>query len=85
MDFWSIWVGPSDIPELKAEILRELGHEVAGPKPGKYPLGNRLYHLAIVFAGLTAVGTGVFMMSRVTPIFTAIRTSSATSPGDSPT
>jgi cytochrome b subunit of formate dehydrogenase len=71
MDFWSIWVGPSDIPELKAEILRELGHEVAGPKPGKYPLGNRLYHLAIVFAGLTAVGTGVFMMSRVrTPIFT---------------
>jgi cytochrome b subunit of formate dehydrogenase len=71
MDFWSIWVGPSDIPEFKAEILRELGHEVAGPKPGKYPLGNRLYHLAIVFAGLTAVCTGVFMMSRVrTPFFT---------------
>jgi cytochrome b subunit of formate dehydrogenase len=71
MDFWSIWVGPSDIPEFKAEILRELGHEVAGPKPGKYPLGNRLYHLAIVFAGLAAVFTGVFMMSRVrTPFFT---------------
>jgi len=27
--------GPKDIPEFKAEILREIGHEVAGPKPGK--------------------------------------------------
>jgi cytochrome b subunit of formate dehydrogenase len=71
MDFWSIWVGPKDIPEFKAEMLRELGHEVAGPKPGKYPLGNRLYHLAIVVAALAAVGTGLFMMVRVhTPFYT---------------
>jgi cytochrome b subunit of formate dehydrogenase len=71
MDFWSIWVGPKDIPEFKAEMLRELGHEVPGPKPGKYPLGNRLYHLAIVVAALAAVGTGSFMMVRVrTPFFT---------------
>jgi cytochrome b subunit of formate dehydrogenase len=65
LDFWSIWVGPRDIPELKAEILRELGHEVAGPKPGKYPLGNRLYHLVIVVAALAVVGTGLLMMNRV--------------------
>jgi formate dehydrogenase subunit gamma len=65
LDFWSIWVGPKDIPEFKAEILRELGHDVPGPKPGKYPLGNRLYHLAIVFAGLAAVGTGLVMLNRV--------------------
>ena len=51
LDFWSIWVGPKDIPEFKAEMLRELGHEVEGPKSGKYPLGNRLYHLAIVVTG----------------------------------
>src|SRR4029450_11173950 len=71
LDFWSIWVGPKDIPEFKAEILRELGHDVPGPKPGKYPLGNRLYHLAIVVAGFLVVGTGVFMMARVrTPLFT---------------
>jgi cytochrome b subunit of formate dehydrogenase len=70
LDFWSIWVGPKDIPEFKAEVLRELGHEVPGPKPGKYPLGNRLYHQAIVVAGLSAIATGVFMMSRVrTPFF----------------
>ena len=71
LDFWSIWVGPKDIPEFKAEILRELGQEVPGPKPGKYPLGNRLYHTAIVLAGLGAVITGATMMVRVrTPLFT---------------
>jgi formate dehydrogenase subunit gamma len=70
LDFWSIWVGPKDIPEFKAELLRELGQEVPGPKSGKYPLGNRLYHLAIVFAGLGVVATGLFMLVRVrTPLF----------------
>ena len=71
LDFWSIWVGPKDLPELKAEILRELGHDVPGPKPGKYPLGNRLYHLAIVVTGLAVIGTGLVMLPRVrTPFFT---------------
>jgi cytochrome b subunit of formate dehydrogenase len=71
LDFWSIWVGPKDIPELKAEIMRELGREVDFPKPAKYPLGNRLYHLAIVVVGFLAVITGLMMMPRVrTPFFT---------------
>jgi formate dehydrogenase subunit gamma len=71
LDFWSIWIGPKDLPELKAEIMRELGRDMPGPKAGKYPLGNRLYHSAIVLAGLSAIGTGVLMMSRVrTPLFT---------------
>jgi len=71
LDFWSIWVGPKDIPEFRAEILRELGHDVPGPKPGKYPLGNRLYHLVIVVAGLAVIASGMFMMVRVrTPLFT---------------
>jgi cytochrome b subunit of formate dehydrogenase len=71
LDFWSIWVGPKDIPELKAELLRELGRDVPGPKAGKYPLGNRLYHTAIVVAAGSAVLTGVLMMSRVrTPFLT---------------
>ncbi len=71
LDFWSIWVGPRDLPEFRAEMLRELGHEVPGPKPAKYPLGNRLYHLAIVAAAFAVVGTGLFMMVRVrTPFFT---------------
>jgi formate dehydrogenase subunit gamma len=71
MDFWSIWIGPKDLPELKTELLRELGHDVPGAKPGKYPLGNRLYHTAIVVAGLSVAATGILMMSRVrTPFLT---------------
>ena len=71
LDFWSIWVGPKDMPELKAELMRELGRDVPGPKSGKYPLGNRLYHSAIVVTALAAAVTGVLMMSRVrTPFFT---------------
>jgi formate dehydrogenase subunit gamma len=65
MDFWSIWVGPKDIPEFKAEMLREVGIDAPGPKPGKYPLGNRLYHLAVMVAGLAVIGTGILMMWRV--------------------
>ena len=66
LDFWSIWVGPKDIPEFKAEMLREMGKEDApGPRPGKYPLGNRLYHLAVMVAGLVVIGTGIMMMWRV--------------------
>lgn len=65
LDFWSIWVGPKDIPEFKAEMMREIGREIGGPKPGKYPLGNRLYHLAVLVAGLVVIGTGLVMMARV--------------------
>jgi formate dehydrogenase subunit gamma len=65
LDFWSIWVGPKDIPEFKAEMMREIGREIGGPKPGKYPLGNRLYHLAVLVAGLVVIGTGLVMMYRV--------------------
>jgi formate dehydrogenase subunit gamma len=65
LDFWSIWVGPKDIPEFKAEMLREVGIDAPGPKPGKYPLGNRLYHLAVLVAGLSVIATGIVMMWRV--------------------
>ncbi|HEY2150889.1 MAG TPA: cytochrome b/b6 domain-containing protein [Vicinamibacterales bacterium] len=65
LDFWSIWIGPKDIPEMKADLLREFGQDVPGPKSGKYPIGNRLYHLAIVFAGLGASITGALMIPRI--------------------
>ncbi len=71
MDFWSIWIGPKDIPEFASEMKRELGGGSDGPKPAKYPLGNRLYHMAIVVTGLAATATGLFMMKKVqTPFFT---------------
>ena len=70
MDFWSIWIGPKDIPEFRAEMAAELGGSDDGPKTGKYPLGNRLYHLAILVVGLSASITGMIMMTRVRqPLF----------------
>ena len=66
LDFWSIWIGPKDIPEFKNEMMSDKGQEIPGtPKPGKYPLGNRLYHLAVVVAGMFVIGTGIVMMWRV--------------------
>jgi len=44
----------------------------AAPPPdkfAKYPLENKLYHGAIIAAGLSAIVTGVFMMFRVRTIF----------------
>jgi cytochrome b subunit of formate dehydrogenase len=71
LDFWSIWVGPRDIPEFKSEIMLEMGKDVPNFRPGKYPLGNRLYHLAILVVGFAAVITGWLMMPRIrTPFFT---------------
>ena len=71
MDFWSIWIGPKDIPEFRAEMAREMGGEAPGPKSAKYPLGNRLYHLAILVVGLAVSISGMIMMSRVRqPLFT---------------
>jgi len=71
LDFWSIWVGPKDIPEFKAEVMREAGHEVPGPHPPKYPIGNRLYHLVLTFVGCTVSLTGLVMLWRMgTPFIT---------------
>src|ERR1700692_3226424 len=49
-----------------------MGWTVPPPRRfAKYPLENKLYHGAIVAAGLSAIGTGVFMMFRVrTVLFT---------------
>jgi cytochrome b subunit of formate dehydrogenase len=52
-------------------MAASLGKDVPPPKTGKYPLGNRLYHLAILVVGLTASISGMVMMSRVRqPLFT---------------
>ncbi|MFN7980458.1 MAG: cytochrome b/b6 domain-containing protein [Vicinamibacterales bacterium] len=67
MDFWSIWIGPKDIPEFKAQLDAERGLAVNPPKDAKYPLGNRLYHLALVVVGLSVSISGMIMMSRNPP------------------
>jgi cytochrome b subunit of formate dehydrogenase len=72
LDFWSIWPDRVDLEDAARRFRRALGQAAPAPRKfAKYPLENKLYHLAILFAGLAVIGTGVLMMSRVrTPFFT---------------
>ena len=72
LDFWSIWPDKTDIRDAMSRTLKFFGKPAPDPQRfAKYPLENKLYHLAVLIAGLTVIGTGLFMMKRVeTPIFT---------------
>ena len=72
LDFWSIWPDSEDLEDASRRLKRALGRPAPPPRKfAKYPLENKLYHLVIMLAGLTAIGTGLFMMKRVeTPFFT---------------
>jgi cytochrome b subunit of formate dehydrogenase len=66
MDFWSIWPDRIDIEDGKRRWLRATGKTAPAPRRfAKYPMENKMYHLIIVLAGLSAIVTGVFMMKRV--------------------
>jgi cytochrome b subunit of formate dehydrogenase len=70
LDFWSIWPDKADLQDAVRRIQRFFGRPAPPPRRfAKYPLENKLYHGAIVAAGLSAILTGVFMMSRVRTIF----------------
>jgi cytochrome b subunit of formate dehydrogenase len=70
LDFWSIWPDTIDLRDAGRRILRFLGRPALPPRKfAKYPLENKLYHLAILVTGLSAIVTGVFMMFRVHTIF----------------
>jgi cytochrome b subunit of formate dehydrogenase len=70
MDFWSIWPDRQDLEDAWNRIQRFFGRSASAPrKYAKYPLENKLYHGAVMIAGLAAILTGVFMMSRVRTIF----------------
>jgi cytochrome b subunit of formate dehydrogenase len=70
LDFWSIWPDRIDMRDARRRILRFFGKPAPPPdKFAKYPLENKLYHGAIIVAGMSAIFTGVFMMFRVRTIF----------------
>ena len=70
LDFWSIWPDRADLQDAVRRIRRFMGWPAAPPRRfAKYPLENKLYHGAIIAAGLSAILTGVFLMSRVRTIF----------------
>lgn len=72
LDFWSIWPDKQDVEDASRRMRRALGQPAPAPRKfAKYPLENKLYHVVVMWAGLAAVVTGVFMMKRVeTPLFT---------------
>ena len=70
-DFWSIWPDNMDIEDAGRRMKLAMGQAAPEPRKfGKYPLENKLYHLVVMLAGLSVIGTGLFMMKRVrTPFF----------------
>jgi cytochrome b subunit of formate dehydrogenase len=70
LDFWSIWPDKADFKDAVRRLRRFMGQLVPPPRRfAKYPLENKLYHSAIVAAGLSVILTGVFMMFRVHTVF----------------
>ena len=66
LDFWSIWPDRIDMTDAYRRMLRFIGRPAPSPRKfAKYPMENKLYHGAIIAAGLSAIVTGVFMMFRV--------------------
>jgi len=66
MDFWSIWPDKADIEDSINRMKRSMGKTAPLPRRfAKYPMENKMYHMAILFSGLAVTLTGVFMMFRV--------------------
>ena len=72
LDFWSIWIYPSELGDAGRRLKRSLGGVAPPPrKHPKYPLENKLYHYTIMLTGFAVIGTGLVMMVRVeTPLWT---------------
>ena len=71
LDFWSIWILPSDLKEGWQRMKRQMGQAASGiPKHGKYPLDHKLYHTAVTLAGFVVIATGLVMIVRIdTPLW----------------
>ncbi len=66
LDFWSIWPDKTDLIDARNRTLRFFGKDAPLPRKfAKYPLENKLYHGAVMIAGLAVIVTGLFMMKRV--------------------
>ena len=65
LDFWSIWITPSDLKEALQRAKRQMGQSGEVPKHGKYPLDHKLYHLAVTLAGFVVIGSGLVMLVRI--------------------
>ena len=65
-DLRAVWVGRDDREEASSGVRRILARSRApGPRSGKYPLDQKLYHHAAAVVTIGAIATGVLMMFRI--------------------
>jgi cytochrome b subunit of formate dehydrogenase len=64
LDLRAIWPAANDWKEIN-ETLINPPKDQAKPVAGKYPIGNKLFHLAVTAAALAMAATGFFMLWRV--------------------
>jgi cytochrome b subunit of formate dehydrogenase len=70
MDFWAIWPDRQDIADARNRLKLALGQSAPLPRRfAKYPMENKMYHMAILVTGLLVTITGFFMLFRVRAIF----------------
>ena len=66
MDFWAIWPDKTDIADAKNRAKLMLGQAAPLPRKfAKYPFENKMFHMAVMLAGLAVIVTGFFMLYRV--------------------
>jgi cytochrome b subunit of formate dehydrogenase len=73
--FWlrlrDMWISAADWKEFRQEIDNVLGKGAPPPKPGKYPVDQRLFHHLVALASFGVMFTGILMLVRVdNPFFT---------------
>jgi cytochrome b subunit of formate dehydrogenase len=72
--FWlrlrDIWISAADWREFRQEVANVMGKGAPPPKPGKYPVDQRLFHHLVALATFGVILTGLLMMVRVdNPLF----------------
>ena len=66
MDFWAIWPDKTDIADAKNRAKLMMGQSAPLPRKfAKYPFENKMFHMAVMLAGLAVIATGFFMLYRV--------------------
>jgi cytochrome b subunit of formate dehydrogenase len=70
LDFRSIWPDKIDLQDAVKGLAQCFGMPATPPRrSAKYPLANKLFHIAVMAFGLSVIGTGVVMLSRLGIIF----------------
>lgn len=66
MDFWSMMVDRIDLRNAWRAVLFMSGRDVpAPPRPGKYPLMQKLFHWGIAVWILVLIVTGLLMLAKL--------------------